>query len=64
MTNDVEHLFMGLMAICVSSLVKCVFKSFAHFIFFNLAVFLLMIFENSLYILDTSPLSVMQIANF
>ena len=29
MTNDVEHLFMGLLAICTSSLEKCLFKFFA-----------------------------------
>lgn len=29
--NDVERLFMGLFAICLSSAMKCVFKYFAHF---------------------------------
>ena len=30
-TKDVEHLFTSLLGICISSLKKYLFKSFAHF---------------------------------
>lgn len=32
LANDSEHLFMCLFAICVSSSVKCLFRSFTHFL--------------------------------
>ena len=50
MVYDVEHLFICLFDICVSSLVMYLFISFVHFLLD--VSFLLMNFKNSLYILD------------
>ena len=61
MASDAEHLFICLWALCMSSLERCLFKSFANFF---IALFVLeWSCVSSLYILEIKPFSEVSLAN-
>ena len=67
MACEAVHLFTSLWTLCMSSLEKCLFRSFTHFLigWGGVGIFIFLVWSpvSSLYILEIKPLSYLSLAN-